>query len=103
LPPQPVFQAHIFHLTERRAAAPAAPGWELNPDKDTYYVIAANNTKAARAISQHIGQLPNRCSASVRSGFEGRELRRWMDEFAAITRHWKQAVDWQVVRVKNIY
>jgi hypothetical protein len=80
-----------------------AQGWELNPDKDTYYVIAASDTKAARAISLHIGQLPNRCSASVRSGFEGRELRRWMDEFAAITKHWKQAVDWQVIRVKNIY
>ncbi len=81
----------------------AADGWELSPDKDTYYVIAATDTKAARAMSQHIRQLPNRCTASVRSGLEGRELQRWLDEFASIAEHWKQAVDWRVVRVKNIY
>jgi len=81
----------------------AGDGWRLNPDKDTYYVIAATDTKAARALSQHIGQLPNRCSASVRNGLEGPELRRWMDQFAAIAKHWKQSVDWQLIRVKNIY
>jgi len=80
-----------------------ADGWRLNPDRDTYYAIAAANTKAARALSQHIGQLPNRCSASVRSGLEGLDLQRWMDKFAAIAEHWKQSVDWQVIRVKNIY
>ncbi len=77
--------------------------WKLNPVKDTYYVIAASDTKAARALSQHIRQLPNRCSAAVRNGLEGYELRRWMDQFAAIAEHWKHAVDWQLIRVKNIY
>ena len=80
-----------------------AESWQLNPDKDTYYVIAVTDTKAARALSQHIGKLPNRCSASVRSGIEGRELQRWMDGFASIAEHWQQAVDWQVIRVKSIY
>jgi hypothetical protein len=81
----------------------AADGWQLNPDQDTYYVVAAADTKAARALSKHISQLPNRCSASVRSGLEGLELQRWMDKFASIAKHWKQSVDWQVIRVKNIY
>jgi hypothetical protein len=81
----------------------AADGWELSPDKDTYYVIAATDTKAARALSQHIRQLPNRCSASVRHGLEGRNLQRWMDEFAAIADHWRQAIDWRVIRVRNMY
>jgi hypothetical protein len=81
----------------------AAAGWQLNPDQDTYYVIAAADTKAARALSKHISQLPNRCSASVRSGLEGMQLQRWMDKFASITEHWKQSVDWQLIRVKNIY
>ena len=81
----------------------SADGWRLNPDWDTYYAIAAADTKAARALSQHIGQLPNRCSGSVRSGLEGLDLQRWMDKFAAIAEHWQQSVDWQVIRVKNIY
>ena len=80
-----------------------AESWQLNPDKDTYYVIAATDTKAARALSQHISKLPNRCSASVRNGIEGRELQGWMDSFASIAEHWQQAIDWQVIRVKSIY
>jgi hypothetical protein len=81
----------------------AGHGWELNPEQDSYYVIAATDTKAARALSQHIRRLPNRCSASVRSGLEGRELRQWLDETAAIAEHFKQAIDWRVIRVKNTY
>ena len=81
----------------------AAYGWQLNPDKDTYYVIAATDTKVARALSQHIRQLPNRCSASVRSGLKGRKLEQWLDKFASIAEQWKQDVDWQAIRVKNIY
>jgi hypothetical protein len=81
----------------------AADGWELHPDQDSYYVVAATDTKAARALSQHIRQLPNRCSASVRKGLEGRELGAWLDEFAAIADHWKQSVDWRVIRIRNVY
>jgi hypothetical protein len=81
----------------------AAEGWQLNPDEDTYYVIATTNNKAARALSRHIKQLPNRCSAAMRSGLEGRDLQHWMDQFASIAERWKQSIDWQAIRVKNIY
>ena len=85
------------------AAWSAAKTWQLQPDLDTYYAIAATDTKAARALSQHIGQLPKRCSASVRPGLEGFVLRRWMEELEAIIKHWEPAIDWQTIRVKNIY
>jgi len=65
--------------------------------------VAAADTKAARALSQHIGQLPKRCSAPVRPGLEGIALRRWMEELKAIIEHWEPAIDWQTIRVKNIY
>ena len=81
----------------------AANSWQLNPDKDTYYVIATTDEKAARALSQHIRQLPNRCSAAMRSGLEGRQLERWMEHFAVIAMRWKQSIDWRVVSVENIY
>lgn len=85
------------------AAWSAAETWQLQPDLDTYYAVAAANTKAARALSQHIGQLPKRCSAPVRPGLEGIALRRWMEELKAIIEHWEPAIDWQTIRVKNIY
>jgi hypothetical protein len=34
---------------------------------------------------------------------EGTELKAWLEEFAAISGHWKQAIDWRAVRVRNIY
>ena len=85
------------------AAWSAAETWQLQPDLDTYYAVAAADTKAARALSQHIGQLPKRCSAPVRPGLEGIALRRWMEELKAIIEHWEPAIDWQTIRVKNIY
>ena len=36
-------------------------GWQLAPDQDTYYAIAVSDSKAARAISQHIAAFPMRC------------------------------------------
>ena len=80
-----------------------ADGWQLHPDKDTYYVVAATDTKAARALAQHIERLPKRCSASVRGGLEGAELQRWLEELAVITEHWEGAIDWRSIRVKSIY
>ena len=85
------------------AAWSAAETWQLQPELDTYYAIAATDTKAARALSQHIRQLPKRCSSSVRPGMEGIALRRWMEELEAIIKHWEPAIDWQTIRVKNIY
>jgi len=85
------------------AAWSAAENWQLDPDLDTYYALAATDTKAARALSQHIEQLPKRCTASVRPGLEGFTLRRWMEELTDIIKHWEPAIDWQTIRVKNIY
>ncbi len=81
----------------------AGDGWQLQPDLDTYYAVAATNSKAARAISQHIDRLPKRCAASVRPGLEGVALRRWMEEFTEIIKHFEPAIDWQNIRVRNIY
>ena len=85
------------------AAWSAADSWQLDPDLDTYYAVAASDTKAARALSQHIEQLPKRCSAPVRPGLEGVALRRWMEELTEILNHWGPAIDWRTIRVKNIY
>ncbi len=80
-----------------------ADSWRLHPDKDTYYVVAATDTNAARALAQHIERLPKRCSASVRPGLEAAELERWLGELAAITERWQSAIDWRSIRVRSIY
>ena len=85
------------------AAWSAADSWQLSPDLDTYYAVAASDTKAARALSQHIEQLPKRCSASLRPGLDGVALRQWMEELTEIIEKWEPAIDWQTIRVKNIY
>jgi hypothetical protein len=85
------------------AAWSVANSWQLQPALDTYYAVASTDTKAARALSQHIEQLPKRCSASVRPGLEGFALRRWLEELTEIVKHWEPAIDWQTIRVKNIY
>ncbi|MDH4047010.1 MAG: hypothetical protein OEW68_07905 [Gammaproteobacteria bacterium] len=77
--------------------------WELEPDMETYYVVAASDTKAARAIARHIEQLPQRCTSSVRSGLRGAVLQRWITELNAIADHWKAQIDWQIIRVRNVY
>lgn len=81
----------------------AADTWSLHPKEDSYYVVAATDTRAARALSRHIEQLPLRCSASLRSGLEGEALRRWLEELNAIANHWSAEVDWQSIRVKDVY
>jgi len=80
-----------------------ADSWQLQPDKDTYYVVAATDTKAARALAQHIERLPRRCTASIRGGLEGAELQRWLEQLAAVTEHWQNAVDWRSIRVRSIF
>lgn len=80
-----------------------AEDWLINPDADTYYVIASQNSKAARALSKHFETLPQRCGDSLRPGLEGAELRRWFRELNAIAAHWQNDIDWQSVRVKNVF
>jgi hypothetical protein len=81
----------------------AADQWSVSPRTDTYYVIAAADTKAARALSAHLEQLPQRCTASVRPGLEGDALRRWLEELTEITKYWSPAIDWRSLRVKDVY
>jgi hypothetical protein len=77
--------------------------WELSPSMDTYYVLAASDNKAARALARHIERLPLRCTASVRQGLQGAELQRWLTELEAIAANWQTRVDWQAIRVRNRY
>jgi hypothetical protein len=85
------------------AAWNAAESWQLYPDRDTFYAVAATDNKAARELSGHIRRLPRRCSASVRPGLEGIGLRQWTDELTRIIDRWGPAIHWQTIRVKNIY
>lgn len=77
--------------------------WMVDPDADTFYAIASSNTKAARALGHHFEQLPKRCGRGMRPGLEGAELRRWFSELEAIAKNWRSDVDWQSVRVKNVF
>jgi hypothetical protein len=70
---------------------------------DTYYAVAASDNKAARALARHIERLPLRCTASVRQGMKGPELQRWLEELEAIASHWQTEIDWQLIRVRNLY
>lgn len=81
----------------------ASDGWLLNPDRDSYYAVAASSTKAARALAQHFESLPARCSVSMRSGLTGLRLNEWMEQMVSIMEHWQESVDWHVIRVKNMY
>jgi len=80
-----------------------AADWVVSPAADTYYVLAARDSNAARALSAHVAKLPRRCSASVRPGLEGEALRRWLDELAALADRWSPAIDWRSIRVKDLY
>ena len=77
--------------------------WQLDPDADTYYAIAVSNSKAARAISSHLDTLPRRCSESLRVGFEGAELRRWLLTLSSELERWQPFVDWNAIRIENVY
>ena len=77
--------------------------WRLNPDADTYYAIAVSNSKAARAIAAHLAALPRRCSESVRLGYEGQELESWLTALSSEVARWQPFVDWNAIKIKNIY
>ena len=81
----------------------AATGWAISPRADTYYVIAATDTAASRALSGHVGKLPRRCTASARQGLEGQALRDWLEALDEIAEHGSGSVDWRSIRVKEIY
>jgi len=80
-----------------------ADSWSLEPREDTYFVLASKDTRAARALAAHIDRLPGRCGESLRAGLEGTALREWLDELNRIANHWEQSIDWQAVRIREIY
>jgi hypothetical protein len=88
-------------LTSARWSATDA--WQLEPNLDTYYAIAAADAKAARALSQHIARLPERCSVIPRPGLEGTSLRLWTRGLVSIIKRWEPVIDWQTVQVTNVY
>lgn len=78
-------------------------GLEFSPNADTFYLVASSNTKAARALARHFEELPQRCGYAVRPGLEGQELRRWFRKFDAIATRWQAEIDWQSLRVRNVF
>lgn len=84
------------------ASSPATT-WHSDPDADVYYAIAVSDSEAARALSRQLEQLPRRCSISVHPGLEGIQLQNWMNEFSATVDKWQAHVDWQAIRVRNVY
>ena len=77
--------------------------WQLEPDADTYYAIAVSDSKAARALASHLDKLPRRCSESLRVGYEGRQLETWLQGLASAVERWEPFVDWNAIRIKNVY
>ncbi len=77
--------------------------WRLEPDADTYYAIAVSDSRAARKLGAHLDELPRRCSESVRAGFEGRELAAWLTTLSSTIEELQPFVDWNAIRIKNIY
>lgn len=77
--------------------------WRLEPDADTYYTIAVSNSRAARAISQHLETLPRRCTESLRAGLKGPILADWLTTLSAEVARWQPHVDWNAIKIKNIY
>lgn len=80
-----------------------AETWQVNPDTDVFYAIAVRDSRAARAVSKKVSELPQRCTASVRAGLAGRELERWLTDFAGLADRWPSQLDWQIIRVKSVY
>ncbi len=87
---------------ERGASSPELD-WSLNPDADVFYAIAVSDSKAAHALSNHLDQLPRRCSNSIYPGLEGIHLENWLMEFSATVDRWQPHIDWQAIRVRNIF
>jgi hypothetical protein len=95
-----------FHLpTDTLSGGRWTPAstWQTVPGEDSYYVVAASDTQAARAVGGHIERLPQRCGTSVRQGLEGAALEEWLQGFKAIADHWKTDIDWKIIRVKSVY
>lgn len=90
-------------LSLQSNAASAASGWPLDPDADVYYAIAVSDSKAARTLSRQLDRLPRRCSISLHPGLAGSRLEDWLAGFSATVDELKPHVDWQAIRVRDVY
>ena len=99
---EPVEYALPLLSLTRDASSPSGD-WPINPDADIYYAIAVSDSKAARALSRQLERLPRRCSLSVYPGLEGVHLENWMNEFSAAVDRYQPHVDWQAIRVRNVF
>ena len=77
--------------------------WHLDPDADTYYAIAVSDDRAARALATHLDRLPQRCTTSLRAGYEGSVLARWLEQLSTQLDTWQPYVAWNAIRIKNVY
>jgi hypothetical protein len=99
---EPVEYALPLLSLTRDASSPSSD-WPMNPNADVYYAIAVSDSKAARALSRQLEQLPRRCSISVHPGLEGIQLENWMEDFSATIDQWQPHVDWQAIHVRNVF
>jgi len=77
--------------------------WSVNPDSETYYAVAVSDSRAARELASTLDRLPQRCTDSLRIGYEGRQLDRWLNEFARELARWPADVDWRALSVRDVY
>ena len=49
------------------------------------------------------GTLSERCSDSLRVGFEGRQLDRWLGDLGRDFARWQADADWRAVSVREVY
>ena len=75
--------------------------WHLDPDADTYYAIAVSDDKAARALATHLDRLPQRCTASLRAGYEGSVLASWLEQLSTQLDTWQPYVAWNAIKLRT--
>lgn len=76
--------------------------WDLAPDLDTYYAVVVTDATVARRMANHMDRLPMRCTDALRPGLEDNELQAWLNDFAMLTAHAAQHVDWRAIEVRNV-
>lgn len=79
------------------------PAWHLEPDGDTYYAIAVDDSRVARSIASHLERLPRHCPGTAHDGYAGGELAHWLTGFAEAVERWRPHVDWNAVSVSHAF
>lgn len=92
-----------LHFPTAQDVRQSASAWQGHPGLESFYAIAVSDPNAARELSEHVGQLPARCTLSAKQGLEGPELEAWLGGLRDLTNRWQHALDWQAVRVEHVY